>query len=390
MAGTDSLDAEGILERARKAVPELLERGPEIERARQLPPDLAQLLKETGAIRMNHPRALGGPELNSMQQTEVIETLATGDASVAWCAMIGSDTGIYASYLEESVARELFADPDTITAGFIHPAGRAERVPGGYRVTGRWPFGSGIDNSTWLAAGCLVTVDGEVQPDPEGEGPHWRIVLTPTANAEIHDTWHTTGLAGSGSRDYSLTDVFVPEEHTFDIMAPRRDGGLGAADAHLRNISGVPLGVARAALTYVRELAGQRVDRATNTPWSGLPRVQTTVAECEMHLAAARSAVYASLEQQWRRLEAGAVLTAEERSATALARYHAFHTARSIVQRLYDLVGGGAIYRDRTPLDRWLRDLNTICQHGATGHQNLQAAGEFLLTGKAPDKLMHW
>ncbi|MFI0978201.1 acyl-CoA dehydrogenase family protein [Streptomyces sp. NPDC021093] len=389
--GTGPRTADEVLDRVRKAVPVLRERAAEIERERQLPDDVVQLLKDAGAFRMTMPRSWGGPELTSVQQTEVIETLATGDTSAAWCAMIGSDTGLYSGYLEDSVARSMFADLDTVCAGFIAPAGRAERVPGGYRVNGRWPFGSGITHSDWVAAGCLVQDGGTVEQDPEAEGPHWRIVLLPTKDVQILDTWYTTGLAGSGSRDYEITDRFVPEEHTFHLLVPRREGPLHAMpDAHIRNIAGVPLGVARAALDHVRALAVGRIDRATGELWSKGYRVQTVVARAEMALGAARSAVYTSLERQWERLEAGETLTADERSATVLARYHAFHTARSVVSDLYDLLGGSAIYQRRSPLDRWMRDLNTICQHAATGDQNLQAAGDFLLNGNPPSKLMHW
>lgn len=369
-----------ILARAAALVPELRARAAEIEQERRLPADLVDRLRETGVFRMAVPESQGGPGLDSMQQTEVVEILATGDTSAAWCAMIGMDTPLYAQFLDESVARRLLTDPDMITAGLILPVGRADRVPGGYRVTGRWPFGSGITHADWVVAGCFVYHGGVAEPSPTGQPMHWRIMIAPRDSFEIVDTWFTTGLAGSGSRDYQVTDLFVPEEHSFTFADPRRGGPLATPEAILRNMPGVPLGVARAALGYVRELAADRIDRAAQTPWAQTYRVQTAIAECEMELGAARHAVYGSLRRQWDVLASGGQLSPDDRIAVVLARVNAFRAARSVVSRLYDLVGTTAIYRP-SPLDRWLRDLTTMRQHVIAQDQVLQSAGAFLLGG---------
>ncbi|MET7451348.1 acyl-CoA dehydrogenase family protein [Streptomyces sp. NPDC005574] len=375
-----SLSAEEILARARAVAPRLRERAEDIEACRQLPADIVGLLRGTGVFRMARPRAWGGPELDAVQQTEVIEALAMGDASAAWCAMIGMDTPIYAGFLGEEVARRLLADPDAVTAGAIMPMGRAERVPGGYRVSGQWHFGSGITHSTWVVAGVLVTRGGELEPGPPGAHGNWRIVVAPAGDFEVQDTWYTTGLAGSGSRDYRAQNLYVPEDFTFSFAAPRVTGANAAPDAVLRNMPGVPLGVARAAIDHVRRVAATRVDRATGQPWAESYRVQTVIAQAEMDLSAARYAVYGSLREQWEILEAGDVLTRDEQVATVLARVGAFRTARSVVAALFDLVGSAAIYRPSV-LDRWLRDCNTMCQHVIAQDQVIQSAGAHLLGG---------
>ncbi|MGV9992792.1 acyl-CoA dehydrogenase family protein [Streptomyces sp. NPDC003374] len=372
--------AEQILRRARAVAPRLRERAEEIERRRRLPADVVELLRGTGVFRMAVPRAFGGPELDAVQQTEVIEALATGDASAAWCAMIGMDTAIYAGYLGEDVARRLLADPDAVTAGAIMPMGRAERVPGGYRVTGQWHFGSGITHCTWVVGGVLVTRDGALEPGPPGAPGNWRIVVAPVEDFELQDTWHTTGLAGSGSLDYRTENLFVPEEHTFSFSTPRVRGAAATPDAVLRNMPGVPLGVARAALDDVRQLAATRTDRATGTPWTEDYRVQTVIARAEMDLAAARYAVLGSLREQWDALEAGREQTPDERVATVLARVNAFRTARSVVASLFDLVATAAVHRPSV-LDRRLRDLNVMCQHVMAQEEVVQSAGAHLLGG---------
>lgn len=379
----ETLDFEEILTRAHKVGPMLRERATEIEQNRRLPADVVEILRDAGVFRMAMPASWGGPELTSMQQTEVIETLATVDASVAWCVMIGMDSGIYSGYLEESVSREMFPRLDMITAGWIHPQGRADRVPGGFRVSGTWRFGSGLTHCDWLAAGCVVYRDGEPEPDPHGARTQWRVMLARPDQYEIDDTWFTTGLAGSGSCDYAATDLFVPDVHSFSFAEPVRSGPLHTLpDTILRKMAGVPLGVARAALDHVRSIAPRRVDRTTGTPWTADRRVQAVIAHGELDLAGARAAVFTSLERLWERLAAGEEPTAEEKAATALARYGAFRTARAIVQHLYDLVGGASIYRPTSPLDRWLRDLTTICQHAVAQDQILHLTGELLLGGR--------
>lgn len=294
--------------------------------------------------------------------------------------MIGMDTPIYAGFLGEDVAGRLLADPDTVTAGAIMPMGRAERVPGGYRVTGQWHFGSGITHSTWVVGGVLVTRGGELEPGPPGAQGNWRVIVAPVEDFEIQDTWYTTGLAGSGSRDYRTENLFVPEEYTFSFAAPRVTGAAATPDAVLRNMPGVPLGTARAAIDHVRQMATTRIDRTTGTPWPENYRVQIAVAQAEMDLSAARYAVYGSLREQWEILEAGDVPTRDEQVATVLARVNAFRTARSVVASLFDVVATSAVYRPSV-LDRALRDLNTMCQHVIAQDQVIQSAGAHLLGG---------
>ncbi|MEV6124162.1 acyl-CoA dehydrogenase family protein [Streptomyces sp. NPDC052077] len=372
--------AEELLRRAEELVPVLRAASPDIEEARRLPGTVVRQLRDAGVFRMGVPVDRGGPGLDSAQQTLLVEILARGDTSAAWCAMIGMDTPLYAQFLPESVARDELGDPDTVTAGLILPLGRADRVPGGYRVTGRWPFGSGITHADWVVAGCFVHKDGRPEPGPPGAPGLWRIMLARREEFEVLDTWHTTGLAGSGSRDYRAEDLFVPEQHSFSLGSPRVSGPYATPEAILRNMPGVPLGVARAALDHVRELAAGRVERATGVPWAETYRVQVAVGECEMELSAARHAVYGSLRRQSAVLASGRDPLPDERVDTVLARVNAFRVARGIVTRLYDLVATAAIYRP-SPLDRWLRDLTTMRQHVIAQDQILQSAGAHLLGG---------
>jgi alkylation response protein AidB-like acyl-CoA dehydrogenase len=370
-----------ILSRARDAAVLLRERSVEIEAARRLPPDVVALLRSTGVFRMVRPKSLGGPELNPMEQTEVVEALATGDVSAGWCAMIGMDTPIYANFLEGEARDALLREPDAVTAGLILPVGRADRVPGGFQVTGRWPFGSGITHADWVVAGCFVFQDGEMEPGPTGAPMHWRIMIVPRDEVEVlEDSWDTTGLAGSGSYTYTMTDHFVPTERAFRLDEPKQTGPQATPDAILRNSAGVPLGVARAALDFVRGLAADRVYHPTETPWPEAYHVQMAIAEAEMDLGAARSYLYGGLAREWEKALAGEGLSLDERAEAVLARVNAFRAARRVVSRLYDLIATTAIYKP-SPMDRWLRDVNTMCQHVMAQDQVVQSAGAHLLGG---------
>ncbi|GAA1228732.1 acyl-CoA dehydrogenase family protein [Kitasatospora nipponensis] len=378
-------NAAELLARARALAPVLRERAESIEQARRLPADLVELLREAGVFRTSVDRADGGLELTSVEQVEVVEALAHGDASAAWCAAIGANTGIYRAFLDPAVAGKLFPGPDLITAGALQPAGRAEWVPdgSGFRLTGRWSFGSGIAHSDWVTSGAFVYRDGRPYASPDGSNPHEsRQFLVPRAQVEVVDNWRTTGLCGTGSSDYTITDVFVPEEHTFTFDAVRgRPGPLAQPDAFLRTLCGVPLGVARAALDHAREVALTRVDGMTGVAWADSYRVQVTLAQCEADFAATRNGVYGAMRRQWEVLAAGGTLddlTVHERAASPLAWLHAFRTARSIVDRLYDLLQTWSINRP-SPMDRWLRDTATMCQNLSAQDAVLETVGAYLL-----------
>lgn len=375
--------AADVLDRARALAPVLRERAAEIEQARRLPADVVELLRDTGVFRMGFSKEWGGPELSSVEQTEVIEAISQGDAAAGWCAMIGSDSGLYAQFLAERVAQEMFPSLDMATAGLLFPTGRAEIVDGGYRLSGRWQFGSGITHADWVVSGAFLYRDGEPEPSPEGDPHDSKLFMVPRSDVRVIDTWYTTGLAGSGSCDYTIADVFVPAERalTFDTLR-NGEGPLAQPEVHMRNMPGVALGVARAALDHAHHVASTRVSPVGGRMADDY-RVQVTIAECEADFEATRHATYAALRRQHEVLAGGgtlADLTPRERAALPLSRRHAFRTARSIVTRLYDLMQTGSIYQS-SPMDRWLRDTYTMCQHVVAQDRILQSAGAHLLGG---------
>ncbi|KUN90544.1 hypothetical protein AQJ84_39515 [Streptomyces resistomycificus] len=376
--GTDGLGLQEILGRVRALAPRITARSQEIEQARRLPGDLVEALRQCGVFRATMPAEWGGPQLTSMEQIALIEEVSAADAAVGWCVMIGMDSGIYAGHLTPQAAAELYPRLDLVTAGWVAPAAVAHETDGGYLVDGHWRFGSGCTHADVIAGGCTVHRDGRPLLDDTGR-PVTRIVLAPAASYTVADTWHTTGLAGTGSCDYTAQNLFVPARHTLSLDAPLRDEPMyRRSDTIVRKMPGVPLGLARSALDYVHGIVEGRSE-AAGVSWRSSRHVQAVLAECEMQLTAARCAVYATVETVWERLAADTQPTKKERADAALARYHAFRSARTIATALYDLVGGDATHRSTTPLDRALRDSTTACQHVVGQRRILEWSGQLLI-----------
>ena len=358
----------------------LLEKSDEIEEARRLPHEVATRLREAGMFRLMMPKEWGGPEMCPAEQVEVIEELAKANASAAWCVMIGCDSGFFAGFLETDAAREIYPSLDMVTAGSATPSGRAEQVSGGYRVTGQWSFGSGVTHADVVGLACVVYQNGA--PIKKGQGtPASCLFLTPASNVEIVDNWRTTGMRGTGSCDYSVKDLFVPERFLCNIRPPaRRPGVLWRRSTNfLPKVAGVPLGMARAALDYAIDTIKSRVEIPSGRPLRNSGRLQSVIAEAEMMLGAARSYVFLAMQREWARLEKDEQPSIRERTDAWLSRVNAAQAAREIIRMLYDALGSASIYSERSPLDRALRDVETVCQHVVMQRKTLAMAGTLLL-----------
>jgi alkylation response protein AidB-like acyl-CoA dehydrogenase len=326
------------------------------------------------------PKIWGGPEMSTIEQIEVIEELSKANAAVGWCVMIGCDSGLYSAYLDDAAGRELYPHLDLATAGWLLPAGRAERVDGGYRISGHWMFGSGITHADVVCAGCIVHENGA--PVMKGaDTPLWRIMLAPATAYEILDTWYTTGLRGTGSNDYRASDVFIPEEHSFSLLEPaQREGPLWRRNnAIIGKMGGVPVGAARATIDLFSEAIKGKIEQTSGHLYKNLARIQSTIADAEMMLGAARSYLFASIERQWKKLEKNEEPTEKERADVMLSNINAFQSARQIIRMLFDAVGSSAIYAKKSPFDRALRDAETWCQHVIGQRRTLENVGALLL-----------
>jgi alkylation response protein AidB-like acyl-CoA dehydrogenase len=377
-----------ILANVRALAPEIAARAAEAAELRRLPRDLVDKLKAAGCFRIMFPRAWGGPEMSLPLQLQMIEALAYADTAVAWCVKIGSDSGIFAAWLAEQPARALYTDLDFVTAGQAPPNGRARRTDGGYRVTGRWSFGSGCTHADVMLGGCIV----ENAPPGPGGAPPVIHVLAPAASWQIEDTWRATGLAGSGSHHYSCSDLFVPEGHVLDLMAPSPRSEplyrLPLTASVSVPMAGTPLGLARRAIDELCAIAGKKVVALPPPPVliKNLPRVRLAVAQAESKLGAARAYVYETVRRLWSEVEAGAPTLATRRDV-GLARIHAHRVAAEIAELMYDAAGPAAVYAS-SPLDRLLRDAVTIKQHLLFNDGVLEELGAMVLGDEIPTRFV--
>ena len=377
MTMTHALIAPDIITAVRALAPEIQSRGDEIAALRRLPLDVVTKLKAAGVFRMAMPKAWGGPEMTPREQCEVYEVLGAADASVAWCAKIGSDSGYFAVQLSEDVARSLFRDIDSVTAGQVPPNGRGERVDGGYRLSGHWTFGSGCTHADVIATGFLVTENGK--PVMRGGVPQARIALAPASQFEIIDTWHSTGLAGSGSNDYRVTDLFVPDGQTIAQEDPPRRSeplycyfGMFLASWH-----GIALGLSRRAIDAAIAIADHKIHifPPPPIPLRQRPHARVALAKAEMTWRAARAFTYETTDRIWDEARTDGRVSPDTRRAMALSLSHAFRSAREIAQSMYDVVGPTAVFTAKSPLDRLLRDAITMSEHLLLSDSFLEMVG---------------
>ena len=374
-----------ITQQIESLLPRLRSRREEIEQARRMPRDLAEDLRKTRVFALSVPRAIGGEEAGLFDIMRVIETVATADGSSGWCAMVGIGNNVAAGYLNEAGAKEVFADPAAPTAGIAAPAGKAVRVDGGMRVSGRWPFASGITHCEWVWAGCLVIENG--RPHTTKSGPEIVHVCMPVSDVVIHDTWHVSGLCGTGSNDFSATDIFVPEQRIFALLDPAGHRAeplyqMPPLALFVFQLVCVSLGIARSALDDLVALALEKVPTLYTTALADRPVLQVELARAEVALGAARSFLYDTVEDMWRTVCAGGAPTPRQLALGRAAATHAAETAASVTRTANTLAGGSSIYSSSS-LQRHARDAEAITHHFTVAPHTWEEAGRILL-GRNP------
>jgi indole-3-acetate monooxygenase len=345
------------------------------ERERALPPALVDALCATGLMRGCAPSALGALEAPPATTLSGAERIARGDASAGWCVSIAATSSLLSAYLPEEGASEIFGDPRTVAAGVWAPRGKATVVDGGLRVSGRWSFCSGLSHSEWLFAGCVL--DGQ---QGSAEAPILRVVALPKAEIEVLDTWHTSGLRGTGSHDAVANELFVPSHHVLSLVAsgPRINAPLYRFPIFgffALSIAAAALGNARGAIDDLSELAAGKVGQGSSRVLAERPATQAAVGEAEAALRAARAFYYEAIEEAWAASQLDQPVEDSLRLGLRLAATHAVRTSAEVALSMYDLGGGTAIYDD-SPLQRRFRDA-----HAATAHFQVNPA-MWELTGR--------
>ena len=385
----DVLTAEAILASARALAPAIAERSAEFEALRRLPTELVAELRAAGFFRMGRSRARSGPQMTLPQHLEVIEVLSEADPSVAWCVKIGTDSGIIAELLPPAASARLLPDPDGITAGqFTAGRGRLQQMAGGYVLSGRFPFGSGITHADVVMSGAMLFDEDGTPVIGPGGVPESRLAFCRADELVIEDTWHTHGLRGSGSTHYRAEEVFIPEDQALRIdesLFEGRDTLYSSGFNWVTTMAAVPLGTARRALDEAKALIAERMGGIPPQPMGKLPHVQEAIAEAETRYGAARAFLYSAANDFWAELEQGTPAV-DTKGRLALANVNAFRMAADVTRQLFDLIGANVIF-EGSPLERLARDALTLNQHMIIARPALASYGAMMLGQKHPSPL---
>jgi alkylation response protein AidB-like acyl-CoA dehydrogenase len=375
---------------ARNLAPLVREHAAEIEAKRELPRAVFEALADAGLFHLAVPKAIGGAEIDFPTYVRVIEEIGKADASTAWCLNQGSIFATYSARMPSEVARKIWIEtPRGVVANSPAPTAKAVAVPGGYRVTGKQGFSTGCRHSSWLAAHTLVHENDAVR-QIDGK-PEQRYCFVPRAEAEIHDTWHTRGMRGTGTNHFAVENVFVPAErtvlyansplvHTGPLYKVPRTLAFAAGD------SAVALSFARSCLEAFCELAGAKQPRYTKGLLRDQPTAQFAVGRAEATVRGARAYLMEAVEGIWEEAVARGEVSLESRLNLRLATTHGIRLAAEIVDSLYNAAGATAAFEGHV-MQRHFQDIHVITQHVQGRLSHFELAGRLVMG--VPTEIQH-
>src|SRR5881394_676372 len=380
-----------LLQRAEALVPVLRERAGKAEELRRLPDETIEDLHRSGLFRILQPRRVGGSELPFRAMVELIATIGRGDGSTAWVlANLAAHHWLLGMWPKKAQDEIWGESPDNlIGSALIFPRGRAKPAPGGYRLSGRWPFSSGVDAATWSLIGAIVH-------DQESGTAEPRIFVLPASDFTIIDTWHVIGLAGTGSKDVAVEDVFVPEYRSVavrEITGGPNPGSavnpsvlyqLPAISLFAFCIAGVSLGIAQGAIEYFVETMRTRTSYYTGRSLADFVTVQVHLAEAAAIADAAQAVMLGDCDEAERIVADGDVPSLEQRARYRRDGAYAATLCTRAVDVLFQATGGGAIYA-RNPLQRAFRDVHAANAHYVLNWDINGALFGRVLLGLSPD-----
>lgn len=377
------------LDTAHELASQLVVHTDRIDSERQLPPEITNDMADKGFFRLLVPRSLGGAELEHPDFLKIVEIFAEVDASTAWCVNQNNVFATNSTRMLKATAEKLYNDPRlVITNG--PPTSTSQAVPtdGGYRLSGRWNFSSGIPHATWVAALTPVRRPGDPQR-PLSDRSTSRILLVPRKDVRLLDTWDVVGLRGTGSFSFEIDDLFVPEEHTFiPASQPCEDGPLYCVPTMLFFAAGfatVALSAARAALTASVELAKSKVEMLADHALRDMSATQRMVGEAKAIWGAAKAYLREAVLAVWEGACKNRSLSDEARIRLRLAGTHGIRCASQVVDIAYALGGAGSIFAS-SPVQRRFRDVHTITQQIQGRMSHYDTAGQYFL-GLEPEGL---
>jgi alkylation response protein AidB-like acyl-CoA dehydrogenase len=356
--GLGSVGALELATRVRELAPVVAEHRREFDSDGQLPDHLVEQLAALGLFRLLLPTSLGGHGLSALEFMGVVEAAAALDGTIGWLVGNGGGMSRAGGYLPEESAREIFDDPLAFVVSSTGAVGRAVRVPGGYSVTGRWPFGSGSPHGTWFTPLCEVE-DGE---HATGE---LIFVYAPRRDVQLDDNWDVSGLCATGSVHFELSGVFVPDRYVHPFQPEPTQPGtlfrLPTGSIFSWTVATVPLGMAAGAIDDFVTKARSAKRYGDDVPFAERELIQSQLGQVEARTAASRAYLRDTMTTLLERTEAGADLEAS-RVEFKLACTFASQSALWAINLVTEMAGTVSIMRS-SPLERRERDARAAAKH---------------------------
>ena len=367
------VESQPLVRAAAGLQPLLRELHDEIEREQRFPRALVEKMREAGLYRMVIPRLLGGYQADALTYLRAVELMAEGCGSVGWNLANNGIVQLVSLGLPDEGVHEIYAQsPSTPGAGTaVQGGGQGVPVEGGYRVTGRWSFGSGSPEASWMLGSFQILDDGKPRLSPEGKPLYWRGFFSRAEVEIVPGSWDVTGLRGTGSFDWTVHDVFLPERRTMvhagvplDNQWDRWPGVTYSLPTQCwigPHHSAVITGIARAGIDALIELAGGKTPRGRTGLLCDNPQVQDAVGRADAILNAGRAYRSAMITELWNSVAAGKGTTLEQRARCRLASTYAADSARQAIDLVYRHGGSTSFKRDSRLAECW-RDLHTVGQ----------------------------
>jgi 3-hydroxy-9,10-secoandrosta-1,3,5(10)-triene-9,17-dione monooxygenase len=373
-----SADEADLLEQARALIPALAERAAATNAARDVPPETIADFHRTGILRIIQPRRFGGLQLRFSLFSRIVELITEGCASSGWVyAVLGEHQWLLASFPLQAQIDVWGDEPQALASSSLAPRAGAERVAGGWRLSGRYSFSSGSTHARWAIIGAFLGRQG----DPGNIG----YLLVPFTEIEIVDDWHVLGLAGTGSRSLVLRDAFVPEHRCVllsELLAGTPPGAAVHADYPLVgvprglmvNYSLPPVAIAlgNRALAIALASLRSRVSRGV-TPMAASEFVQMTVAEAAAAIDAATLTMHNGRATAEALIAKGDTIPQDYVLRTRRDMTHAQHRVQQAVEKLVEVCGARSVY-DADALAQIRRDILTVLTHSIASRQAAMGA----------------
>ena len=354
----------------------------QIDIDRQIPTELTNELADKGFFRLLLPKSLGGAQLAHSDFLKILEIFAAEDGSTGWCINQNNVFSTNSLRMPHGIAEEIYAEARAVvTNGPPDSSARAVPCDGGYKLSGRWNFSSGITHASWIAALAPV-LPADQEPSTVFVRESGRVMLIPKNDVKFVDFWPVHGLRGTASFSFEVEDLFIPEERTYSpTNQPREDGPVYGIPITLLFASGfstVALGIAQASLGTAMDLAEIKIPGRASKLLQDEPTTQRIIGEAQAIWHSGKAFLREAHASVWESAAANKPLTAEQRIKLRLAATFGIRKSKEIVEIAYELCGSNAIL-DTNPIQRQFQDIHVVSQHIQGRATHFETAGQFFM-----------